>query len=528
MNLLRVAFMAMRFDYAITLSRISMLSRLLRMASERPEAPFLLYENETWSFDAVARNALQGAAWLASVDVQPGQRVVLAVGNRPLFLFLWFALLARGATAVPVSHDLFGEPLRYIIEQSEAVALFCEASASEHFNGELAGLGVRVTAVADEAAFDALVASHPGATPHELTDESPAAILYTSGTTGKPKGVVIPNRSYLAAGQKVSGAIGIGPDDRIMTFLPMHHANPQMYSLMSALTVGCSIALVQGFSASRFLAQAAHFRATGFTYVGTVLSILAKELTSPVTTSLRWCVGGGAPRSVWDKLRGLLPVTIHELYGMTETGGLVTINSREHARFGSVGAARDDFDVVVLGDADAILPPGQVGEIAVRPKQPYVMTTGYFKKPEETLAALGNLWFHTGDLGRFDADGFLYFEGRKKELIRRGGEMISPVEIELMALKYEHITDCAALGVPDEILEEEVKLVIVKKDGLVVEDLMIFMRESLPRHMVPRYIEFVNEIPKTPTQKVQRFKLPRNSAATLDVGRRGAAPAIAD
>ena len=171
--------------------------------------------------------------------------------------------------------------------------------------------------------------------------------------------------------------------------------------------------------------------------------------------------------------------------------------------------------------------PGQVGEIAVRPRRPFVMTTGYFKKPEETLAALGNQWFHTGDLGRFDADGFLYFEGRKKELIRRGGEMISPVEIELMALKYVHIADCAALGVPDEILEEEVKLVLVKKDGLVIDDLMAYLRASLPRHMVPRYVELVTEIPKTPTQKVQRFRLPRNSAATLDVGGRGPGSAAA-
>jgi crotonobetaine/carnitine-CoA ligase len=290
-----------------------------------------------------------------------------------------------------------------------------------------------------------------------------------------------------------------------------------MYSVMSALTVGCSIALVKKFSASRFLQQVHHFNATGFTYVGTVLNILTKELVDPVQSSLRWCVGGGAPRLVWERLEKVLPVRVHELYGMTETGGLVTINSNRAYRFGSVGAARDDFDVAVLDSDDARLPPGAIGEIAVRPREPSVMTSGYFRKPDETLAAQRNLWFHTGDLGRFDSDGFLYFEGRKKELIRRGGEMISPVEIDLTALKFAHVSDCAAVGVPDEILEEEVKLVAVPRDGFDAQALLAFMRESLPRHMVPRYLELVDAIPKTPTQKVQRFRLVANSPATIDL-----------
>jgi crotonobetaine/carnitine-CoA ligase len=196
---------------------------------------------------------------------------------------------------------------------------------------------------------------------------------------------------------------------------------------------------------------------------------------------------------------------------------MVTINTRERHRFGSVGAARDDFDVTVLDDGDHILPPGKIGEIAVRPRQPYVMTAGYFKKPEETAQASGNFWFHTGDLGRFDGDGFLYFEGRKKELIRRAGEMISPVAIELCALKHEAVADCAAAGVPDPVMEEEIKLAVVLKGELSPAALAEFLAASLPRHMVPRYVEFVEAIPKTPTQKVQRFKLTALSERTHDL-----------
>ncbi len=494
-----------------------MISRLLRMASERPDAPFLLFEDQRWTFGAVAQAALRGAAWLETLAVQPGDRVVVAIGNRPLFLFAWFSLLARGAVAVPVSHEMFGEPLRYIVGQSESRLLLCETSDQARFATETASCGIAVHGLAGEDAYLAAVGSHAPAAPAAANDDAPAAILYTSGTTGQPKGVVIPNRSYLAAGEKVAEAIGITQDDRIMTFLPLHHANPQMYSVMSALTTGCSVAIVARFSASRFLEQAAHYRATGFTYVGTVLSILAREWTAPVQTSLRWCVGGGAPRAVWERLNGLLPVQVHELYGMTETGGLVTINARSRYRFGSVGAARDDFDVVVLGNDGRTLAPGQIGEIAVRPREPHVMMSGYFRKPAETLAAMENLWFHTGDLGRFDADGFLYFEGRKKELIRRGGEMISPVEIELTALKFAQIADCAAVGVADEILEEEIKLVVVPRAAFDADALLAHLRAALPRHMVPRYLELASEIPKTPTQKIQRFRLARNSAATIDL-----------
>lgn len=494
-----------------------MISRLLHIAHTHADAPFLLYEDQRWSFAAVADVALRGATWMEQLGVQRGDHVMVAIGNRPLFLFTWFALLARGAVAVPVSHESFGDPLRYIAQQSESRFLFCEQSEQTHFAAELRDSHIDVCAFADETAYLHAVEHCARATPIDVEDNTPAAILYTSGTTGLPKGVVIPNRSYLAAGEKVTQAIGITRDDRILTFLPLHHANPQMYSVMSALTVGCSVAIVPKFSASKFLRQAEHFQATGFTYVGTVLSILAKEWSAPVQSTLRWCVGGGAPRAVWERLDGLLPVQVHELYGMTETGGLVTINAKERYRFGSVGTARDDFDVVVLGQGDRILPPGQIGEIAVRPREPYVMTTGYFRKPEETLAAMDNLWFHTGDLGRFDDDGYLYFEGRKKELIRRGGEMISPVEIELAALKFAHIADCAAVGVADDILEEEIKLVIVQRDGFDAGALMTYLRGALPRHMVPRYLEFVVEIPKTPTQKVQRFRLPKNSAVTVDV-----------
>lgn len=490
-----------------------MIGQLLRLAATQPAAPMVWFEERVYSFAAIADVACRGAAWLADQGIEPGQHVGVAVSNRPLFLFYWFALAARGAVAVPIAHDSFGDPLRYTVQQSESRLMLTEAGEEQRLRDELAEIGVPVIAFAHEDAFADTVASYQPVTPAALSPQTPVAILYTSGTTGLPKGAVIPAASYRAIGEKIVQAIGITSADRILTFLPLHHANPQMYSLMSTLTVGCSMALVPRFSASRFLEQARRSEATGFTYVGTVLSILAKEIAGDAPSSLRWCVGGGAPRAVWDEVASRLHVKIHELYGMTETGGMVTINTREQYRHGSVGAIRDDFDVTLVDDSDRIIASG-IGEIVVRPRQPFVMTTGYFNKPAETVAASSNFWFHTGDLGRFDDDGFLYFEGRKKELIRRAGEMISPVTIELAALKHPSVADCAAVGVPDPILEEEIKLVVVTRCEVEPGDIVSFLRQKLPRHMVPRYVQFSSEIPKTPTQKVKRFAL---SGLTSDV-----------
>lgn len=495
-----------------------MINCLLNFARTRPRAPFVYCRDEVWDFGTVGELALRGCNWMAEIGIEAGDRVVIAVSNRPLFLFYWFSLAARGAVAVPVAHDLFGDSLRYVVQQSGAKQVFAEHEECARISRELSDLAIEVHALRDEADFVERVADFPFASVQPSENASPVAILYTSGTTGLPKGAVVPNRSYLAIGEKITEAIGITPSDRILTFLPLHHANPQMYALMSALTVGCSMVLVPKFSASTFLDQVRRYEATGFTYVGTVLSILEQTIREPVSgSSLRWCVGGGAPRAVWEALAPRLGVRIHELYGMTETGGMVTINSVASNRVGSVGAVRDDFDVVVLDADDNLVPAGTIGEIAVRPRLPHVMTSGYFNKPQETVDAIRNLWFHTGDLGRFDAEGFLHFEGRSKELIRRGGEMISPVEIELAAMRHPHVADCAAVGIADPILEEEIKLVVVASGKIKPQEIEDFLSGLLPRHKVPRYIEFAELIPKTPTQKIQRFKLTKLTPQSIDM-----------
>ncbi len=323
---------------------------------------------------------------------------------------------------------------------------------------------------------------------------------------------------YLACGRATPAMVRLRCDDRIMVFLPLFHANPQMYAVMSALETGAALVLRPKFSVSSFLADVKRFRATGFTYVGTVLSMLAARLTERDRDhALRFCVGGGAPADVWRSIEERFGVKVHELYGMTEIGGWVTGNTVEYSKFGTCGLPRYDMEVRIFDENDCPVAARERGEIVVRPREPFTILSGYYKNPEPMLAATRNLWFHTGDCGWLDNDGYLHFHGRLKELIRRAGENISPVEIEIALLDHPDIADAAIVGVPDPILGEEIKAVIVARRPITPDVIINALAGRVPDFMMPRYVEFVTSIPKTETQKIQRHLLQTVSSKTFDL-----------
>jgi crotonobetaine/carnitine-CoA ligase len=309
------------------------------------------------------------------------------------------------------------------------------------------------------------------------------------------------------------------PDDRCMLVLPLFHANPQMYGVMSALHVGSTLILRERFSASAFFDDARRFAATGFTFVGTILSILAARHPHTVGDhTLRFCLGGGAPTKIWQEVEERFGIPVHELYGMTEIGGWVTANTISHRRLGSCGRSRPDMEVKIVDEDDRELGSDRQGEIVVRPREPDVILSGYYKQPDKMVEACRNLWFHTGDRGSLDADGYLYFHGRIKELIRRGGEMISPVEIETTLRKMPGIEDCAVVGVDDDILGQEVKVVAVASASDVTHrGVRDYLAEFLPGYMLPRYVEFLDTIPKTETEKIQRHRIAYLDSRVHDV-----------
>ncbi len=313
---------------------------------------------------------------------------------------------------------------------------------------------------------------------------------------------------YLATGRETARILDLTGGDRIFVYLPLFHTNPQMYALMGALTAGASLAIAPRFSAGAFFEDARRLGATGCTFVGTVLAILAARYGAPVRDhALRFAIGGGTTRALAETIEDRFGFRVHELYGMTEVGGWVSGATAPDHRLGSAGRVRPDMDVMIVDAADEPVPTGERGEIVVRPRRPNLMLIGYYNKPGAFGEACRNLWFHTGDIGSLDADGYLYFHGRTKEIIRRGGEMIAPQELETELRKLPGILDCAVVAVPDPIMGDEIKAAIVAEDGFDLGSLRRDLARTLPAFMLPRYAERVPHIPRTETEKIIRREI---------------------
>lgn len=493
---------------------------LAQRAADRPAHPFVVTPRGEFSFAEIHSAAGRFAARLALHGVGVGDHVALLAGNGAAFLVAWFGINLRGGVAVTLNTQLIGEGLRYSVDQCEAKLLVADrewhASRFEHLDQRQRSLPLVL--LEDDHAFLAGLSGMVAPAPVDVPAHGAATIMYTSGTTGLPKGVVNCHAAYLATGAATTRALGITGSDRIMVFLPLFHTNPQMYAVMSALTAGATLILLPRFSAGTFFDDAVRYQATGFTFVGTVLSILvARHAGEHRHHGMRFCFGGGSPPAVWEAVEQRFGVKVHEAYGMTETGGWSSSNTVAEARFGSCGRPRPDLDIRIVGADDRPLGAGEKGEIVVRPLQPDVMLMGYWRQPEQMLAACRNLWFHTGDLGSFDGDGFLYYHGRIKELIRRNGEMISPAEIETTLRRMPGLADCAVVAVPDAIAGDEIKAVIVGAEPLQPVDVQAFLAERLAPFLLPRYIEFSASIPKTETEKIQRGKLQYLDARVHDL-----------
>ncbi len=464
----------------------------------------------TLSFARLFELSLRASSWLAQAGVGPGDHVALVCSNRPAFLVCWFGLANLGAVTVSVNNALVGQGLRYSIEQSESKMILIEGELHDARRADLAPLldSRTLLRLEDEGEFFDRLERFEPAPVRAGSSSDPCTIIYTSGTTGAPKGVLNSHRAYIACGLHTVELMGLSEQDRIMVFLPLFHTNPQMYAVMSCLVSGCSLAIIPKFSVSRFFDDARRFDCTAFTYVGTVLAMLASRGPAEDRAHrLRGCVGGGAPLEVWQAVERRFGVRVHELYGMTEIGGWVSGNGTVRRRTGSCGPIRSDMEVRIFDPEDRELPPDERGEIVVRPREPFVILSGYYRNPEASWRSSRNLWFHTGDAGSIDSDGFLYFHGRMTEIIRRGGENISPTDVESLLLEHPMLKDAAVVGVPDPIYGQAVKAVVVRASPVDAAAVRDFLKGRLADFMLPRYVEFVEAIPRTETQKVQRNRL---------------------
>ena len=504
-------------------------SLLSDKAGRHQDRTALFFEDRRFSYRDLEAMSNRIANGLRALGVASGAHVALLLANGPDYLACWFALAKLGAVTVAINTQLRGENLAHLLRQSDSHAMVL----AERFRPQWTAVAVQIPALrvfdwdnpANTRCLKAVCDEMPSELTHppDLTDTRPLILTSTSGTTGMPKLVVNSHRAYLQAARDLADGVALTPEDRIFTPLPLYHANPQVYCVLTALVADAAMALVPRFSASAFWSQIRACGATAFTYVGAVLPIL---LTRPPVAAdrdhpVKKCFGGGAPAEIYDAFSTRFGVEVLELYGMSETGTWNTLNRPGRGKSGSVGTARRRFDIQVVDDLDNPLPPGRIGEIVIRPGAPFLMFDGYHNDPTESFACSRNWWFHTGDLGRVDPDGYYYFHGRKKEAIRRGGENIAPESIERTANRHPTVAESAAVGVPDPLLYEEIRLFVVPRQGCTIDpsDLADHLARQLPGFMRPRYVDIVTTLPKSASEKIQRLRLKDRtlSATTVDL-----------
>lgn len=457
------------------------------------------------------------ASWFAAAGVLPGQHVALMMRNRIEFVEAFLGLARLGAVSVPVNTATVGEALRYTLEHSESVGVVADADllAAVREVGPLPHLGWSVAADGEaEGAHpyaDLVDPGLPEPTSARPAGAAPLGIIYTSGTTGPPKGVVLSHTSYLSTGAYFSRHLGLTEDDVLHTCLPLFHCNAQQTSLMAGLHLGAPVHVDGKFSLRSFWSWIDRSGATITNLLGTMLILLSKLPGSEAERAhqLRYILGAPVPEEVHRPLEARFGVRIVEGYGLTETGTMACINPPADNRSGTIGLPLEHTDMCVVDEKDVPVPDGTPGQFLTRTRIEDAFMSGYYNAPDKTAEAMAGGWFHTGDLGIRREDGYFVFLDRMKDTIRRRGENISSYFVEKAVSEHPDVLDSAAVGVPSELSEEDVKVFVIRRPGsaLTAEELARWCDDKLSDFMRPRYIEFRDDFPRTETGRVHKYIL---------------------
>lgn len=508
-------------------------NRLLDQQVERyGDKEFLLTEPESkiYTYNEFYEETIRAASLLASLGVTKGQRVSLYLTNRAEYLLFYFACFRLGAWAGPVNALLKPQEVAFIIADSEAATVVTQSDLYHNLSFALDNVPtLRQVIVVDTdqrseegdiphknnvkvIEYNQSLSAFCPPTPDPCADDE-AIIIYTSGTTGKPKGVLLTHKNILANAEQIARWLRLTEDDRSMMIMPLFHVNALMTTGVAALWAGASIVLCPRFSASRHWQSVSRHGVSYFGSVATMLSVLNHAYTEGLpegvnTSRLRFALCGSAPVpvKVMKTFESLFNCPVIEGYGLSESTCRSTFNPvDERRRIGSVGLPIGN-DIRIFDDNDRELGAYDVGEIVLR--GPNIMK-GYYKNEQATREAFRSGWFHTGDLGYKDEDGFFYVVDRKSDMIIRAGENIYPREIDEALYQHPKIKDAATVGVPDELYGEEVKSFVVLREGerATEEEILEFCRERLADFKCPKTIEIVADIPKGPTGKLLKREL---------------------
>lgn len=471
------------------------------------DRPWLLTDDVTYTYAQAQARIVRGASALRALGVAAGDRVLATPRNTPDYLLSWFSMMEVGAIQVPINPKSSAEELAGFVTQVRPTVIVTDAALAPAF----APASVPVVDIAE--LFDAPA---DGRGPAPLDPTAVAVMIPTSGTTGRSKLVMQTHLAYVMAGEGFPYWLRLTSDDRLMTSLPLFHINAPAYSTLGSIAARASLVLLPGFSASGFLDDARRHGATQFNSIGAMIEILLRQppRADDADNPIRLCYTGPSPdreRHLEIEARFGFEVTCG--YALSETPyGLIW--AHDARPYGALGSPRQHPELGHVNDArvvdgDRIVAAGEEGELELR--NPAIMR-GYFEMPEETAAVMtDDGWLRTGDLVRDDGDGNYTFIGRKKEVIRRRGENLSPAEVEAVIQKHPAVAEAAVVGVPSDLSEEDVKAFVVAAPGSTIDvaDLHEFASRQLARFKVPRYIEVVAELPHTATDRLAKHRLAR-------------------
>ena len=498
----------------------------------RPDAPCLLHGDRCWSYAEFAAEVETVAHAFAALPLRPGQKVAILLPNCPEFLWTVFAMARTGGVFVPLNTAQTAGELQYLLAHSEARCLLTTDAflpVIEGIRGDCPELEHVVTLDSgngsDVMRWDEFIGATGGAPePANVSPEDMASIVYTSGTTDRPKGVMLKHYAFAFAPSHRARALGWTEDDRVLVVMPLFHVNALCHMTIAMMSVGGVVVLMERFSASRFWDEVKTHGVTTSSIMQTIPRILLNLPPDPsdADTSLRQAVAL-LPPDVHLEFERRFDVAAIPSYSLTEdllsVLGPLETSGRKLGSCG-VAIAPEVHRLRICNEEGESCGPGELGEIV---KQSPAVMMGYYKNPEATAAALRDGWLHTGDLGYLDEDGFLYFVDRKKDMIKRGGENIASAEVERVLNSHPLIAESAVVAVADPIRQEEVKACIVlggtaSRKDLPPERLWEFCAENLAPFKVPRYLDYRRGLPKTPSSKVQKNLLREE----------GLAPGVAD
>lgn len=511
---------------------------LRQRAESSPDRPFLSFNGGDWqSFGQVNARANRIANALIKRGLVKGEAVSTLLPNSGDNLAAWFGILKAGGVQCPINLAYRGDFLSWVINLPRSRHLIIADSHLEqlaHVASDLPDLRhVVVWPTGDGPAgpppdfphepFDALLEAPDDEPGVEVTWTDDARVMFTSGTTGRSKGAIKQHASDYFSGRTYIEVCGVTEDDTLFTCLPLFHSNAQVLCCYPALIAGARLAMVERYSSSRFWQQVTDSGATCLNTVSAMNYFIWNTPESDLDRahSVSRIMAMPAPKDIYFEFQERFGIRFHEGYGLTETGMVTYVPPDAGPKPGSCGVASPGFEVsVVEHGTDRPLPPDTPGEIVVDMKLPNIVMRAYAGMPEKTAEDFRNLKLHTGDLGKMDADGYLYFLDRVKDYIRRRGENVSSMEVERTIASHPEVLEAAAIGVQageGAGSEQEILVCLVARDSATIDlaELLLWLDERMPYFAVPRFLRVMDHLPKTPTERVRKVEL-REEGITED------------